>query len=1237
MDYIKNRIQRHNRKGIMVGITTRCSAYNIQWLKDFLTEKFQDLILDVEHLLITNTNRYEWENNVNKYSVVILYHTQHQGRANITDVDGGIYDEELKYLCNKLGKEKILVVLDDMEDISKDQRQRILESQPSLTRLSSHLILLPKFGKDGAASRKREEFLTVFGSEQTTSCADRNIPDQTTSWTGPDDNNILGNGYWPLFSTQSPYKKNRQPSLAKYTVGIFSRSGDDNYQWLVGSLQKVNIGRSIDVCKVYISNNYHSYYSEMSRCNFAILYHTQKQGRLNITDVTDSLYDQELKELSEFLGKENVIVVVDDLMDASNEARQRILENQPSIGSLAGGLFLFSEQHKDSETVQEIMTIIRNDGGRENVIRVGIKEKLQIWKNKQNKDPQMTLIENDEQTTSSDDENIMDHTSSRTCMYPDDICDHRSFITTRNRNPRSSLAKYTVGIFSRSGDDNYQWLVGSLQAANVGRSIDVCNVYISNNYQSYYSKLSRCNFAILYHTKNQGRLNITDVTDAIYNQELRELSSYLGKENVIVVVDDLMDPSNEEKQRILENQPSIGSLANDLFLFSEQHKDPETLREITTLIEKNGRENVIRVGIKEKLQIWENKQNKDPQMTLIENDEQTTSSDDENIMDHTSSRTCMYPGDICDHRSFITTRNRNPRSSLAKYTVGIFSRSGDDNYQWLVGSLQAANIGRSIDVCNVYISNNFRTYYSKLSRCNFAILYHTKNQGRLNITDITDAIYNQELRELSGYLGKENVIVVVDDLMDPSNEEKQRILGNQPSIGSLANDLFLFSEQHKDPETLREITTLIAKNGKENFIVASENLIDASNKEKQQTMKDLILFTEEYKDQETPQPMMTLEKGIGVDESRTMKLSPVSALQYIGAQEVEQRQGPPQNTYDESILTDNDDDDDGSALHHLRGATRRKPRGARYNTDSLFSDIYTSRKRPNYNPCAYDHEPSSSLKKKNSFEEQEAINISDDTTDKDSWMDNRLRVLNDTGSAFFAQLSELNDSWRRFRRAAQNPQSEIQQLLSKTHTQAEELKEKDIVILNLRKEVYRLQSEEKQKTIEGKDKFIEELKDNRDRLVDKTQEGRKEHPSGTLEEIIQKKEKAIMKLRAEIQNLREKPQDQETSEALQGPLRKRRGAKKWTSEDTKHEQDGGLDAHNTSEPETLESHSTIEDLWQRIAELESRLKHLEYTTDNQRQELDKYRQTVKEQSSKLKEYEELVDSLLRKTEDIRSI
>ncbi|XP_077350290.1 uncharacterized protein LOC144000365 isoform X5 [Lithobates pipiens] len=1064
MDYIKNRIQRHNRKGIMVGITTRCSAYNIQWLKDFLTEKFQDLILDVEHLLITNTNRYEWENNVNKYSVVILYHTQHQGRANITDVDGGIYDEELKYLCNKLGKEKILVVLDDMEDISKDQRQRILESQPSLTRLSSHLILLPKFGKDGAASRKREEFLTVFGSErlplrfhdppdwsstlqalqregglrspanswqkrrravrdqlsaklrcnkeQTTSCADRNIPDQTTSWTGPDDNNILGNGYWPLFSTQSPYKKNRQPSLAKYTVGIFSRSGDDNYQWLVGSLQKVNIGRSIDVCKVYISNNYHSYYSEMSRCNFAILYHTQKQGRLNITDVTDSLYDQELKELSEFLGKENVIVVVDDLMDASNEARQRILENQPSIGSLAGGLFLFSEQHKDSETVQEIMTIIRNDGGRENVIRVGIKEKLQIW---------------------------------------------------------------------------------------------------------------------------------------------------------------------------------------------------------------------------------ENKQNKDPQMTLIENDEQTTSSDDENIMDHTSSRTCMYPGDICDHRSFITTRNRNPRSSLAKYTVGIFSRSGDDNYQWLVGSLQAANIGRSIDVCNVYISNNFRTYYSKLSRCNFAILYHTKNQGRLNITDITDAIYNQELRELSGYLGKENVIVVVDDLMDPSNEEKQRILGNQPSIGSLANDLFLFSEQHKDPETLREITTLIAKNGKENFIVASENLIDASNKEKQQTMKDLILFTEEYKDQETPQPMMTLEKGIGVDESRTMKLSPVSALQYIGAQEVEQRQGPPQNTYDESILTDNDDDDDGSALHHLRGATRRKPRGARYNTDSLFSDIYTSRKRPNYNPCAYDHEPSSSLKKKNSFEEQEAINISDDTTDKDSWMDNRLRVLNDTGSAFFAQLSELNDSWRRFRRAAQNPQSEIQQLLSKTHTQAEELKEKDIVILNLRKEVYRLQSEEKQKTIEGKDKFIEELKDNRDRLVDKTQEGRKEHPSGTLEEIIQKKEKAIMKLRAEIQNLREKPQDQETSEALQGPLRKRRGAKKWTSEDTKHEQDGGLDAHNTSEPETLESHSTIEDLWQRIAELESRLKHLEYTTDNQRQELDKYRQTVKEQSSKLKEYEELVDSLLRKTEDIRSI
>lgn len=87
----------------MVGITTRCSEYNIQWLKDFLKEKFQDLILDVEHFLITNTNRYEWEKNVNKYSAVILYHTQRQGRVNITNVEGEVYNEELNFLCHKLG------------------------------------------------------------------------------------------------------------------------------------------------------------------------------------------------------------------------------------------------------------------------------------------------------------------------------------------------------------------------------------------------------------------------------------------------------------------------------------------------------------------------------------------------------------------------------------------------------------------------------------------------------------------------------------------------------------------------------------------------------------------------------------------------------------------------------------------------------------------------------------------------------------------------------------------------------------------------------------------------------------------------------------------------------------------------------------------------------------------------------------------------------------------------------
>lgn len=124
-----------------------------------------------------------------------------------------------------------------------------------------------------------------------------------------------------------------------------------------------------------------------------------------------------------------------------------------------------------------------------------------------------------------------------------------------------------VGIFSRSATNDFLWLLEFLHTFLPEDS--VCTVAISNRSALSMTGIS---FAILYHSKTRGRINVTDVTDSLYDNELKDLYQALGKENVIVVIDDLKDNSEQEKDRILENQPSIRSRARDLLLFTEQEK-----------------------------------------------------------------------------------------------------------------------------------------------------------------------------------------------------------------------------------------------------------------------------------------------------------------------------------------------------------------------------------------------------------------------------------------------------------------------------------------------------------------------------------------------------------------------------------------------------------------------------------------------------------------------------------------
>eukprot|EP00079_Xenopus_tropicalis_P030719 XP_012826925.1 PREDICTED: uncharacterized protein LOC100494067 isoform X1 [Xenopus tropicalis] len=136
-------------------------------------------------------------------------------------------------------------------------------------------------------------------------------------------------------------------------VGIFSREPEESYAWLSNHLRQ-----EFQVKSVFISNNEEwKFRQSISECNFAILYHTKRRGRLNVTDVTDSLYDEELKTLSTTLGKKNVIVVIDDVDNADTNAKEQLLQSQPTIASTACDLFLFSSTEKESFPVVQQSSI----------------------------------------------------------------------------------------------------------------------------------------------------------------------------------------------------------------------------------------------------------------------------------------------------------------------------------------------------------------------------------------------------------------------------------------------------------------------------------------------------------------------------------------------------------------------------------------------------------------------------------------------------------------------------------------------------------------------------------------------------------------------------------------------------------------------------------------------------------------------------------------------------------------
>ncbi|CAI9596453.1 unnamed protein product, partial [Staurois parvus] len=196
------------------------------------------------------------------------------------------------------------------------------------------------------------------------------------------------------------------------------------------------------------------------------------------------------------------------------------------------------------------------------------------------------------------------------------------------------------------------------------------------------------------------------------------MANFLGKENVIVVADDLNSNGPEDKERILKSQPHIHTFANDLFLFKEKEKHRENLEKIRAIIQRSARTSSSKAS-----------------GTFGDTDHRDT------INNSKGKHEGLYAAGSTSGKS-----SKPSPSPLQPYQIGIFSRSPESSYTWLVDSLKEDDHTGSLDIKSVRITNNNNTFSSALQTCRFAILYHTQNHGRLNITNVENSLYDNELR-----------------------------------------------------------------------------------------------------------------------------------------------------------------------------------------------------------------------------------------------------------------------------------------------------------------------------------------------------------------------------------------------------------------------------------------------------------------------------------------------------------
>ncbi|KAG9468044.1 hypothetical protein GDO78_013849 [Eleutherodactylus coqui] len=418
-------------------------------------------------------------------------------------------------------------------------------------------------------------------------------------------------------------------------------------------------------------------------------------------------------------GKKNLVVVIDDIAVSSDEEKTRLLKQYPDISKYSKGLLLFSRTEKElvNQKLFSNLPQLEPDKAARGSVRV-ISPKVVIG------------------------------------------------------------IRHKVGVFFRSEDRNFSWLMTLLTSeAFRDHVLSVRPCFISNSgHQQLEEDLSHCTFGILYHTKNRGKVNITDMTDSLYDEELQRLSVTLEKKNIIVVIDDVEDSSDHQKSLILHSQPKIATYANDLVLVSHQDKTDNMGQEARAKILRNF------LGLPGETPEYQ------PANTGNDNQAAVVSSP---TLERSQSLPPAAPPELTD--SFMGHATPTPSRS----TVGVFSRSQEGDYGWLRGLLTSEEFGHKDVLCYKISGSDNEALRAAAFKSKFGILYHSLKNGKIRLTDVKDSLYHEELEQLSAKLGKRRMIVVIDDLDDSGDKMKQKILIKQPGLGRLAADIFLFTAAEK--------------------------------------------------------------------------------------------------------------------------------------------------------------------------------------------------------------------------------------------------------------------------------------------------------------------------------------------------------------------------------------------------------------------------------------------------------